>query len=34
MIVVQSWLGPNDIEPSHPAILIDGAVIAGASHAV
>ena len=34
MIVVQSWLGPNDIEPRHPTILIDGAVIAGASHAV
>ncbi|HWF59852.1 MAG TPA: DUF58 domain-containing protein [Nitrospira sp.] len=34
MIVVQSWLGPGDIEPEHPAILINGAVIAGASHAV
>ncbi|MCS6306164.1 MAG: DUF58 domain-containing protein [Nitrospira sp.] len=34
MIVVQSWLGPDDIEPMHPTILIDGAVIAGASHAV
>jgi uncharacterized protein (DUF58 family) len=34
MIVVQSWLGPEDTEPSHPTIMIDGAVIAGASHAV
>ncbi len=34
MIVVQSWLGPADIEPEHPTILIDEAVIAGVSHAV
>jgi uncharacterized protein (DUF58 family) len=34
MIVVQSWLGPEDVEPGHPTILIDRAVIAGASHAV
>jgi hypothetical protein len=34
MIVVQSWLGADDIEPMHPTILIDGAVIAGAAHAV
>ena len=34
MIVVQSWLGPEDIEPRHPTILIDGAVIGGGSHAV
>ncbi|MDF0675853.1 MAG: DUF58 domain-containing protein [Nitrospira sp.] len=34
MIVVQSWLGPGDMESKHPTILIDGAVIAGASHAV
>lgn len=34
MIVAQSWLGPEDTEPRHPTIMIDGAVIAGASHAV
>lgn len=34
MIVVQSWLGPGDIEPGHPTIMIDGAAIAGAPHAV
>jgi len=34
MIVVQSWRGPGDIELEFPTILIDGAVIAGASHAV
>ena len=34
MIVVQSWLGPEDMEPGHPTILIDGTVIAGASYAV
>lgn len=33
-IVLQAWLGPADIEPEHPTILIGGAVIAGASHAV
>jgi len=34
IIVVQSWLGPRDIKPEHPTILINGDVIAGASHAV
>jgi uncharacterized protein (DUF58 family) len=34
MIVVHSWLGPRDIEREHPTILINGAVITGASHAV
>jgi uncharacterized protein (DUF58 family) len=34
VIVVQSWLGPGDIEPDHPTILINGDVITGASHAV
>lgn len=33
-IVVQSWLGWGDVEPHRPTILINGAVIAGASHAV
>jgi hypothetical protein len=31
---VHSWLGPRDIEREHPTILINGAVITGASHAV
>lgn len=34
LIVVQSWLGPGDIELEHPTILINGEVITGASHAV
>lgn len=34
MIVVQSWRGPEDIDPECPTILINGGVIAGASHAV
>ncbi|HWV45072.1 MAG TPA: DUF58 domain-containing protein, partial [Nitrospira sp.] len=34
MIVVQSWMGPGDIEPQHPTILINGNIITGASHAV
>jgi uncharacterized protein (DUF58 family) len=34
IIVVQSWRGPEDIEPEGPTILMNGDVIAGASHAV
>jgi uncharacterized protein (DUF58 family) len=34
MIVVQSWRGPGDIELEHPTILVNGAVITGALHAV
>lgn len=34
MIAVHAWLGPRDIEPEHPTILINGAVITGAAHAV
>ena len=34
MIVVRSWRGSEDIEPECPTILINGDVIAGASHAV
>ncbi len=34
MIAVQSWRGPWDIEPQHPTIMVDGAVIGGASDAV
>ena len=34
IIVVQSWLGPEDLEPGHPTIMIDGAVIAGAPYVV
>ncbi|NGZ11027.1 MAG: DUF58 domain-containing protein [Nitrospira sp. LK70] len=34
IIVVQSWLGPEDTEPENLTILINGSVVAGASHAV
>jgi uncharacterized protein (DUF58 family) len=34
MIVVQSWRGSGDIQPEHPTILINGDILAGASHAV
>lgn len=34
MIVVQSWRGPGDIKPEQPTIMINGRLIAGASHAV
>jgi uncharacterized protein (DUF58 family) len=34
MIVVHSWRGPGEIDPEHPTILINGAVILGASRAV
>lgn len=34
MIVVRSWLGPEDSESEHPTILINGDVIGGAPHAV
>jgi uncharacterized protein (DUF58 family) len=33
-IVVQAWMGPRDIEPEQPTIVIDGEVIAGVAHAV
>lgn len=34
MIVVQSWMGPGDIEPHYPTILINGNIITGVPHAV
>lgn len=34
MVVVQSWMGPGDIEPHYPTILINGNIITGAPHAV
>jgi uncharacterized protein (DUF58 family) len=34
MIAVHSWLGPREVELEYPTILINGAVITGASHAV
>lgn len=34
IIVVQSWLGPEDTNPEHLTILINGSVVAGVPHAV
>jgi uncharacterized protein (DUF58 family) len=34
VIVVQPWLGPGNIEVEHPTIVMNGAVISGASYAV
>jgi uncharacterized protein (DUF58 family) len=34
MIVVQSWRGPGDIEFEHPTVVLNGDLIAGASHDV